>query len=85
MHVKYSSRLTKMIIGMAFFFLAILFGLTLTDYLSRGWHTSPRGSTIGGTYRSPTRPIGSELSPEEQRLQQERLEATPAAEPEAEH
>ena len=49
MHVKYSSRLTKMIVGMAFFFLIILFALTLTDYLSRGWFASPRGSTGAGT------------------------------------
>src|SRR3954471_22804114 len=48
MHVKYSSRLTKMIVGMAFFFLFILFGLTMTDYLSRGWSTSPRGSSGAG-------------------------------------
>jgi cytochrome c oxidase subunit 4 len=72
MHVKYSSRLTKMIIGMAFFFLFILFGLTLTDYLSRGWHTSPRGSTGAGTSvglstTSPERaviePVGTEPEP----------------------
>ena len=49
MHVKYSSRLTKMVVGMSFFFLAILFGLTLTDYMSRGWYASPRGTTGAGT------------------------------------
>jgi cytochrome c oxidase subunit IV len=49
MHVKYSSRLTKMIVGMALFFLFIMFGLMLTDYLSRGWYTSPRGSSGAGT------------------------------------
>src|SRR5215203_4017934 len=48
MHVKYSSRLTKLFVGMALFFLMILFGLTLTDYLSRGWYTTPRGSTTAG-------------------------------------
>ena len=48
MHVKYSSRLTKLFVGMAFFFLFILFGLTMTDYLSRGWNTSPRGTTTAG-------------------------------------
>ncbi len=41
MHVMYSSRLTKLIIGTGFFFLGILFVLTLTDYLSRGWLTAP--------------------------------------------
>jgi cytochrome c oxidase subunit IV len=40
MHVKYSSRLTKLIIGTGFFFLLVLFTLTLTDYLSRGWLTA---------------------------------------------
>ena len=85
MHVKYSSRLTKMIVGMAFFFLAILFGLTLTDYLSRGWHSSARGTTLGGTYRGPTRPIGSELTEQERQAEQRRIDAAPAAEPAAEH
>ena len=49
MHVKYSSRLTKMIVGMAFFFLLIMFTLTMTDYLSRGWYTGPGPSTGAGT------------------------------------
>jgi cytochrome c oxidase subunit 4 len=49
MHLKYSSRLTKLICGTAFFFLIILFGLTLSDYLSRGWFTSPRGTAGAGT------------------------------------
>jgi cytochrome c oxidase subunit 4 len=49
MHVKYSSRLTKLICGSAFFFLLVLFGLTMTDYLSRGWFTSPRGTATAGT------------------------------------
>jgi cytochrome c oxidase subunit 4 len=39
MHVKYSSRLTKLIIGTGFFFLLVLFVLTMTDYISRGWRT----------------------------------------------
>jgi cytochrome c oxidase subunit 4 len=49
MHVKYSSRLTKLVVGTAFFFLIILFGLTLTDYLSRGWFASPGGTATAGT------------------------------------
>ena len=40
MHVKYSSRLTKLIVGTGIFFLLVLFTLTLTDYLSRGWSTA---------------------------------------------
>ncbi len=68
MHVKYSSRLTKLIVGMAFFFLFIMFGLTLTDYLSRGWYTSPRGSTTAGSQQTVDEPG----------------QAAPAAEPAAE-
>jgi cytochrome c oxidase subunit 4 len=49
MHVKYSSRLTKLVAGGAFFFLVILFGLTMTDYLSRAWFASPRGTAAAGT------------------------------------
>ena len=48
MHVKYSSSLTKLFVGMAFFFLFVLFGLTLTDYLSRGLHTYPGGAGGAG-------------------------------------
>ena len=48
MHVKYGSRLTKLIVGVAFFFLGIMLTLTLTDYLSRGWFTQPGGSTAAG-------------------------------------
>jgi cytochrome c oxidase subunit IV len=37
MHVIYSSRLTKIICVAGFLWLAIMVGLTLSDYLSRGW------------------------------------------------
>ncbi len=57
MHVKYSSRLTKLIVGMALFFLMIMFGLTLTDYLSRGWYTTPRGNTTAGGVGAESRPV----------------------------
>jgi cytochrome c oxidase subunit 4 len=72
MHVKYSSRLTKMVVAMSFFFLFIMFGLTLTDYLSRGWHTSPRGTAGAGTQvgisttvpeRTRVEPVGREPEP----------------------
>src|SRR5919106_1092554 len=69
MHVKYSSRLTKLFVGMAFFFLAVLFGLTLTDYLSRGLATYP-GGAAGAGYAPPT---------------PERAPEAPAAEGGAEH
>ncbi len=67
MHVKYSSRLTKLIVGMAIFFLLTLFGLTLTDYMSRGWFASPRGSAGAGTQvtiepPAPARPAAAEAA-----------------------
>jgi cytochrome c oxidase subunit IV len=37
MHIRYSSRLTKLTISSGFFLLIVLFTLTLTDYISRGW------------------------------------------------
>ena len=49
MHVKYSSQMTNLICGGAFFFLIILFGLTLSDYLSRGWFVAPGGTAGAGT------------------------------------
>ena len=45
MHVKYSSRYVKLIVGVALFFFGIMFTLTFTDYLSRYWFTAPGGST----------------------------------------
>jgi cytochrome c oxidase subunit 4 len=48
MHAKYSSQLTKLFVGMSFFFLIIMFTLTLTDYLSRGLKTYPGGSGGAG-------------------------------------
>src|SRR6187402_313796 len=48
MHVKYSSQLTKLFVGMAFFFMIIMFGLTLTDYMSRGFRTYPGGAGGAG-------------------------------------
>jgi cytochrome c oxidase subunit IV len=48
MHAKYSSRLTQLFVGMSFFFLLILFALTLTDYLSRGLKVYPGGAAGAG-------------------------------------
>jgi cytochrome c oxidase subunit 4 len=52
MHVKYGSRMTKLIVGTAFFFLGIMLTLTMSDYLSRGWFTSPTGTTGAGAITS---------------------------------
>jgi len=57
MHVKYGSKLTKLIVGTAFFFLGILLTLTMSDYLSRGWFTSARGSTSAASITSVTGPL----------------------------
>ena len=41
MHVRYSTRLIWLVVGAAIFFLAILFGITGADYISRGWLGNP--------------------------------------------
>ena len=41
MHVKYASRMTKLIVVTGFFFLAILLGMTMIDYGSRQWVNPP--------------------------------------------
>jgi cytochrome c oxidase subunit 4 len=37
MHVRWSTRLTWVVVGSGFFWLMIMFVLTMSDYLSRGW------------------------------------------------
>lgn len=37
MHVRWSTRLTWVVAGSGFFWLIILFGITMGDYMSRGW------------------------------------------------
>ena len=39
MHVKYSSKLTWVVIAGSVFFLLILFMLTMNDYLTRTWQS----------------------------------------------
>ena len=41
MHVKYSSRLTKLTVVLSLFFVAILFAETLMDYATRGLPSMP--------------------------------------------
>jgi cytochrome c oxidase subunit 4 len=41
MHLRYSSSLVWLVSGGSLFFLAILFVITFSDYLSRGWLTTP--------------------------------------------
>jgi cytochrome c oxidase subunit 4 len=57
MHAKYSSKLTKLFVGTAFFFLFILLALTMTDFLSRGLRTYPAGAAGAGySVRTPRPP-----------------------------
>jgi cytochrome c oxidase subunit 4 len=63
MHVKYGSKLTKLIVGTAFFFLGIMLTLTLSDYLSRGWFTSARGSTSAASITNITGPLTTGARP----------------------
>ena len=37
MHVKYSTRLIPLVAAIGFGWLLILFGITMSDYLTRGW------------------------------------------------
>jgi cytochrome c oxidase subunit 4 len=37
MHVRWSSRLTWVVAGSGFFWLLIMFSITMSDYMSRGW------------------------------------------------
>ena len=41
MHVKYQSSLTKLTVATGLFFLAILLGLFLVDYVSKGFTAQP--------------------------------------------
>ena len=42
MHVRYSSRLTWVVVAGGFLWLIIMVGLTMSDYLTRGFLTYPR-------------------------------------------
>lgn len=37
MHVRWSSRLTWVVVASGLFWLLIMFALTMADYMSRGW------------------------------------------------
>lgn len=41
MHLKYSSKLTWIVVASGMFWLVILLGMTMVDYLTRGWMVSP--------------------------------------------
>lgn len=37
MHVRYSTPLTWLVVAGGFFWLVVLIGLTMSDYIARGW------------------------------------------------
>jgi cytochrome c oxidase subunit 4 len=37
MHVRWGTRLTWVVVASGFFWLLIMFSITMTDYLTRGW------------------------------------------------
>ena len=41
MHVKYSSRLVQLVVLASIVWLFMLFGITLSDYITRGWLVAP--------------------------------------------
>jgi len=43
MHVRYSPRLLWVFVGAGFFWLGILFALSFSDFLTRGWIPVPTG------------------------------------------
>jgi cytochrome c oxidase subunit IV len=43
MHVRYSSRVVWIFVGAGFFWLGILFALSFSDFLTRGWLPMPTG------------------------------------------
>ena len=43
MHVKYSSKLTWLVVASGFVFLAIMLAFTMSDFVSRGWLGTPGG------------------------------------------
>ena len=50
MHIKYSSKMTRVTVISAFVFLLILLALTMTDYMSRPW---------SGTYGAGRAQVGN--------------------------
>src|SRR5262247_3696655 len=65
MHAKYSSTLTKLFVGTAFFFLLIMLTLTMTDNMSRGMKTY-QGGAGGAGYgqREPAQLAPATTAPE---------------------
>ena len=57
MHVRYGSRLTKLIVVSGFLWLILLIGITLSDYLSRPFSDDLRGAP----HETPSTPPGGQV------------------------
>jgi cytochrome c oxidase subunit IV len=53
MHLSVSSRLVQLFAAAAFLWLLILFGITMGDYLARGWPPAPVESLFSATPAPP--------------------------------
>ncbi len=42
MHVKYSGNMVKVYVAAGFLFFVIMLGITISDYMTRGWIATPR-------------------------------------------
>ena len=69
MHVRWSTRLTWVVAGSGFFLLLIMFSITMSDYLTRGWMVgqsaivSAQGSGLKAQGAQGPAPALSPLSP----------------------
>jgi cytochrome c oxidase subunit IV len=57
MHVRYGSRLTKLIVVSGFLWLILLIGITLSDYLTRPFSDDLRGAP----HETPSTPPGGQV------------------------
>ena len=64
MHVRYSTRLTKVFVVAGLLWLGILFALTLNDYLTRGWLPLSRGWTESPIVPRPAPTGGADVPAE---------------------
>lgn len=84
MHLRDSSRLTWVFASAAFLWLAIMAGLTLSDYLTRPAYPQRildgQAASVQGTYTQPARIEGTGFNLEDEGLQMNQHPASPAAE-----
>jgi cytochrome c oxidase subunit 4 len=64
MHLRYSSQLVKIFVAGGFVWLAILIGLTVSDYASRDWIQQPAGWNQQSAETSAAEPDSAPASTE---------------------